>query len=127
MPKSVSFTLILRRSAARIVSCVMGSSYVLPVRLSVTVSVSCDLADASVLRASVADVDVEESIERSLRGSPGGSPAAQLLYTKAPTNVNAPTTLHAPRPFQSSCTEYRPDSRFHESFTPAMFGFMFAE
>src|SRR5579863_6852552 len=71
MPKSASFTLILRRSAARIVSCVMGSSYVLPVRLSVTVSVSRDLADASAFCVSVADV--EESIavlERQSRREP---------------------------------------------------------
>src|SRR5579863_6422941 len=40
IPKSLSFTLICRRSRARIVSCVMGISYWRPVRLSVMESVS---------------------------------------------------------------------------------------
>src|SRR5580658_90735 len=47
MPKSDSRTLILRRSSARMVSCVMGSSYCRPVRLSTTVSVSRGLATAA--------------------------------------------------------------------------------
>src|SRR3990172_5269924 len=40
MPKSPGSTLICRRSSARMVSLVMGSSYVLPVRLSVMLSES---------------------------------------------------------------------------------------
>ena len=40
MPKSSSLTLIFRRSRARIVSSLMGTSYDLPVRLSVMVRVS---------------------------------------------------------------------------------------
>src|SRR5580658_850382 len=47
MPKSDSRTLILRRSSARMVSCVMGSSYCRPVRLSTTVRVSRGLATAA--------------------------------------------------------------------------------
>src|SRR4051794_24732579 len=43
-PKSSSETFIWRKSIARTVPSVTSSSYVLPVRLSVTVSVSCALA-----------------------------------------------------------------------------------
>ena len=56
IPKSSSLTLILRRSMARIVSSWMGTSYVLPVRLSVIVRVSAMLSYTS-----------------SFSGSPSGS------------------------------------------------------
>src|SRR5579863_386552 len=46
-PKSSSFTLIWRRSMARIVSSSIGISYVLPVRLSVIVSVCEPVAVAA--------------------------------------------------------------------------------
>src|SRR5688572_14214997 len=43
MPKSSSATLIFRRSVARMVPSVIGSSYCLPVRLSVIVKLSATL------------------------------------------------------------------------------------
>src|SRR6266478_4195266 len=61
MPKSLGSTLIWRRSAARMVSCVMGISYDLPVRLSVMVSVSRGAVEPSSFRVVVADSG--ESIE----------------------------------------------------------------
>src|SRR5665213_3446670 len=52
MPKSESLTLIFRRSIAWIVSFLMGTSYCLPVRLSVIVKVSrFDPAGISVVTA----------------------------------------------------------------------------
>src|SRR5712692_3004645 len=52
MPNSFAFTLIWRRSRARMVLWVMGISYCLPVRLSVMVSVSRGTAAASWLAVS---------------------------------------------------------------------------
>src|SRR5712692_10081553 len=63
MPNSLGSTLIWRRSAARMVSCVMGTSYDLPVRLSVMVSVSRGVVEPSCFLVVVADSG--ESIEKS--------------------------------------------------------------
>src|SRR6266478_1338192 len=62
MPNSLGSTLIWRRSAARMVSCVMGTSYVLPVRLSVMVSVSRGVEEPSCFLVVVAES--VESIEK---------------------------------------------------------------
>src|SRR6266478_6667275 len=62
MPNSLGSTLIWRRSAARMVSCVMGTSYVLPVRLSVMVSVSRGVEEPSCFL--VVGAESEESIEK---------------------------------------------------------------
>src|ERR1700751_4040074 len=63
MPKSLGSVLIWRRSTARMVPFVMGTSYALPVRLSVMVRVSRELQYASVLV--VPAVVVRESIEQT--------------------------------------------------------------
>src|SRR5216684_5269908 len=63
MANSLGSTLIWRRSAARMVSCVMGTSYDLPVRLSVMVSVSRGVLEPSCFLVVVADSG--ESIEKS--------------------------------------------------------------
>src|SRR6266403_365788 len=63
MPNSLGSTLIWRRSAARMVSCVMGTSEDLPVRLSVMVSVSRGEVGPSGFLVVVADSG--ESIEKS--------------------------------------------------------------
>src|SRR5260370_17684270 len=63
MPNSLGSALIWRRSAARMVSCVMGISYDLPVRLSVMVSVSRGVGEPSGFLVVVADSG--ESIEKS--------------------------------------------------------------
>src|SRR5229473_2572700 len=63
MPNSLGSTLIWRRSAARMVSCVMGTSYDLPVRLSVMVSVWRGVLEPSCFLVVVAESG--ESIEKS--------------------------------------------------------------
>src|SRR5260370_42689033 len=59
-PKSSSWTLIFRRSIARIVSSVIGTSYVFPVRLSVMVRVSGTFPSRFVAGKSITSVGAHE-------------------------------------------------------------------
>src|SRR5208283_406075 len=91
IPKSSGFTLICRRSMVLMESCVIGSSYDLPVRLSVMVIVSRRVAPPSVDLLCV--VGSAESIRISSPGAAKDAPHSVTLYTKAGTRGNGAVLL----------------------------------